>query len=86
MEKKIFALTYCYEGTYNTSPYGATLAVSTDIEKLKAEMVDMLEIQLKDNRKAVWVDRLLRNVRKEGGMPVRAQQQFYAYLREKNLP
>lgn len=55
-------------------------------KKLKAEMVDMLEIQLKDNRKAVWVDRLLRNVRKEGGMPVRAQQQFYAYLREKNLP
>ena len=49
-------------------------------------MVDMLEIQLKDNRKAVWVDRLLRNVRKEGGMPVRAQQQFYIYLKEKNLP
>ena len=38
MEKKMFALTYCYEGTDNTAPYGATLAVSTDIEKLKTEM------------------------------------------------
>lgn len=38
MEKKMYALTYCYEGTDNFTPYGATLAVSTDIEKLKAEM------------------------------------------------
>ena len=38
MEKKMFALTYCYEGTDNTNPYGTTIAVSTDIEKLKAEM------------------------------------------------
>lgn len=38
MEKKMYALTYCYEGTDNTIPYGATLAVSTDIEKLKTEM------------------------------------------------
>ena len=34
----MFALTYCYEGSDNTNPYGVTIAVSTDIEKLKAEM------------------------------------------------
>lgn len=38
MEKKMYALTYCYEGTDNTNPYGATLAVSEDKDKLIAEM------------------------------------------------
>ena len=38
MEKKMFALTYCYEGYDDNNPYATTIAVSTDIEKLKAEM------------------------------------------------
>lgn len=38
MAKKMFALTYCYEGYDNCTPYATTIAVSSDIEKLKAEM------------------------------------------------
>lgn len=38
MKKEMFALTYCYEGTDGTEPYGATLAVSEDKDKLIAEM------------------------------------------------
>ena len=52
---------------------------------LKLEMLDMLQIQLRDNRKAVWVDERLQNVRKEtDGVPVQAQKAFYEYLRKKN--
>ena len=43
MEKKMYALTYCYEGTDNTNPYGITIAVSTDIEKLKNEMIKCVD-------------------------------------------
>lgn len=63
-------------------------AVTPILDKeLKQEMIDMLEIQLRDNRKAVWVDEYLRNVRKFDGeaKPVQAQIDFYKYLREKNL-
>lgn len=54
--------------------------------KLKREMMDMLHIQLADNRKAVWVDEQLRNVYKqeEKESEVRSQHAFYAYLKEKN--
>lgn len=38
MKKEMYALTYCYEGTDYTDPYGATLAVSEDKDKLIAEM------------------------------------------------
>jgi polyphosphate kinase len=54
--------------------------------KLKREMMDMLHIQLADNRKAVWVDEHLRNVYKQADKKseVRSQHAFYAYLKEKN--
>ena len=55
-------------------------------EDLKQQLIDMLAIQLKDNRKAGWVDEHLNNVPKrdpEEG-PVRAQYAFYEYLEEKN--
>ena len=54
--------------------------------KLKREMMDMLHIQLADNRKAVWVDEHLRNVYKQADKEseVRSQHAFYAYLKEKN--
>ena len=52
---------------------------------LKQEMLDMLDIQLRDNRKAVWVDEHLQNVPKDGdGRPVQAQREFFEYLRGKN--
>jgi len=55
---------------------------------LKQEIRDMLDIQLADNRKAVWVDAGLRNVRKpdDRARPVQAQRVFYQYLQQKNLP
>lgn len=54
--------------------------------RLKQEMFDMLDIQLRDNRKAVWVDERLCNIPKqeETSEPVRAQYAFYTYLKEKN--
>lgn len=54
-------------------------------EKLKQEMLDMLRIQLADNRKAVWVDGELRNQfkRDPDAEPVRAQHTFYEYLKAK---
>ena len=55
---------------------------------LKKEMMDMLRIQLADNQKACWVDEHLCNVlkKREDVRPIRAQKDFYLYLKEKNLP
>jgi polyphosphate kinase len=46
----------------------------------------MLRIQLADNQKAGWVDGQLRNVLKRDpeAKSVRAQWDFYEYLKEKN--
>jgi len=54
---------------------------------LKEEILDMLYIQLADNRKAVWVDAELRNVSKRDNeaKPVQAQREFYNYLKRKNI-
>ncbi len=52
---------------------------------LKQEMIDMLEIQLKDNTKAGWVDEKLNNILKRNtGKDVRSQYAFYEYLKNKN--
>lgn len=50
---------------------------------LKKEMLDMLRIQLADNQKAGWVDEHLCNVlkKREDVKPVRAQEDFYLYLK-----
>ena len=56
MENKMFALTYCYEGTDNTNPYGITIAVSTDIEKLKAEMEKCVDEDCKIDEDDEWAD------------------------------
>ena len=55
---------------------------------LRQEIVDMLDIQLKDNQKACFVDDKLRNIFKKdpSAPPVRAQYTFYEYLKEKNKP
>ena len=54
--------------------------------ELKQQMLDMLRIQLADNQKAAWVDEDLRNVlkRNEEAEPVRAQWDFYQYLKDRN--
>lgn len=57
-------------------------------ETLKQEVIDMLTIQLRDNRKAGWVDENLRNIpkREPDAQPVRAQYVIYDYLKVKNQP
>ena len=52
---------------------------------LKKEMKDMLDIQLKDNKKACWVDDNLNNIFKHNNneQPVRAQECIYKYLKSK---
>ena len=55
---------------------------------LKQELIDMLQIQLDDRRKACTVDEQLRNVWKSPHPQkekVRAQYTFYDYLKAKNL-
>ncbi|MGI6073654.1 MAG: polyphosphate kinase 1 [Fermentimonas sp.] len=56
-------------------------------EKLKREIIDILNIQLADNQSAVWVDENLVNVFKRdfitsGTKPVRAQEAIYEYLKD----
>ena len=53
---------------------------------LRQEIIDMLDIQLKDNQKACFVDDKLRNIfkKKPKAAPVRAQYTFYEYLKKKN--
>ena len=60
MENKMYALTYCFEGGSNSGsyPYGATLAVSHNIEKLRAEMVRCVKEDCfePDTEDAQWED------------------------------
>jgi polyphosphate kinase len=54
---------------------------------LRKELIEMLNIQLADKRKAVFVDAELRNCPKSAHPleePIRAQYAFYEYLKEKN--
>lgn len=53
---------------------------------LKQQLIDMLHIQLTDNRKACRVDRNLHNIFKSASdeLPIRSQYVFYHYLRKKN--
>jgi polyphosphate kinase len=55
-------------------------------DDLKQELIQMLRIQLADNQKAGWVDDQLRNILKRDpeAKPVRAQWDFYEYLKGKN--
>lgn len=57
-------------------------------EDLKQEIIEMLNIQLRDNQKACWVDNNLRNIFKRNSeeAPVRSQYAFYEYLKGKNKP
>ena len=51
----------------------------------KQQMIRMLDIQLSDSQKAVWVDSQLRNIPKEkNNAKIRAQYDFYEYLKKNN--
>lgn len=56
MEKKLYALTYCYEGTDNSYPYACTIAVSNDIETLRLEMKKCVEEDTQINEEDEWDD------------------------------
>lgn len=43
MNKKMFALTYCFEGVDDSYPYATTIAVSEDEEKLRKKMEECVE-------------------------------------------
>ena len=50
---------------------------------LKKQIIDILKIQLSDNKSAVWVDENLNNVFKHNdNPPVRAQSAIYEYLKK----
>ena len=56
-------------------------------ESLKKEIIDILKIQLADNRSAVWLDENLNNVFKRDFAPenakhIRAQNATYEYLKK----
>jgi polyphosphate kinase len=51
-------------------------------ERLKKQLIDLLNIQLSDNQSAVWVDENMENVFKHNNQPpIRAQLAFYEYLK-----
>lgn len=54
-------------------------------DKIKQEIIDILQIQLRDNVKACFIDEHLQNVFKRNDeKPVRAQEAIYEYIRVKN--
>jgi polyphosphate kinase len=56
-------------------------------EQLRQEIKDFLDIQLKDNVKARWIDGKLTNAYKEdNASPWRSQHRLYLYYQEKLLP
>lgn len=62
-------------------------AVTPVTGKNKDEIIDMLNIQLTDNRKACKLDANLNNIFKRNDKPeIRAQYTFYNYLKERNIP
>lgn len=56
-------------------------------EKIKSELKDILNIQLRDNVKGRWLDNELNNeyVRSDGQISVRSQIETYKYLHQKTL-
>ena len=53
-------------------------------EEVKQQIIDLLQIQLKDNTSAVTIDEYLNNIPKRNNLPaVRAQRAIYDYLRHK---
>ena len=58
MEKKMYSLTYCYEGVDDSKPFAVTLAVSDDIEKLTKYMKECVaeDCREPENEDEKWND------------------------------
>lgn len=56
MEKKMFALTYCFEGHDDNNPYATTIAISNDIEKLRVEMEKCVDEDCEVDEDDDWAD------------------------------
>jgi hypothetical protein len=56
MEKKIWVLNYCFEGTDNTNPYACTIAVSDDINKLMSKMQECVNEDCEIDEEDEWND------------------------------
>ena len=56
MEKKMFALTYCYEGYGDNCPFATTIAVSEDKEELKKAMKRCVEEDCEIDEEDEWSD------------------------------
>ena len=48
MEKTMYALTYCYEGYNDNTPFGSTIAVSEDRNKLYDKLREMVAIDCRE--------------------------------------
>lgn len=55
-EKKLFALTFCYEGVDDNMPYAQTIAISEDKEKLIEEMKKCVKEDLLTDEEDEWND------------------------------
>lgn len=80
MEKEMYALVYCFEGTDINNPFGMAIAVSTDIEKLRVEMAKSIAEDEKvkdgdDGEPDEWND--------AGNYEVESQGVDYAFLRHR---
>ena len=56
MEKNIYALTFCYDGSDNSVPYASTVAVSEDIDKLRKKMAQCVEEDTRVDEEDKWTD------------------------------
>ena len=56
MEKNIYALTFCYDGSDNSVPYASTVAVSEDIDKLREKMAQCVEEDTRVDEEDEWTD------------------------------
>ena len=56
MEKNIYALTYCYEGSENSNAYACTIAVSENIDKLREKMAECVKEDTRVDEENEWSD------------------------------
>ena len=80
----MYALTYCYEGYENSCPYGVTIAVSEDIDKLRAEMDKCIEEDTREpnveDGETEWQDDINYKVHNKCGDNVVLQHRKYCNL------
>ena len=51
MKKPIYALTFCYEGCDDNSPFAQTIAVSEDVDKLREKMAECVKEDTREPNK-----------------------------------